>query len=705
MGEFLEVDDDSLLEGWAPFMRIWVDIDATQPLLRGTFLKFTNMPDSLWVNFKFEKLLDFCHKCGRFGHAYMSFLQFLEAEDNSGDLSLPYEVLLKGDPLPRSGSGRSLRENRANNVAWPLLTRFVCNTISQALQPPQNTNPASTHQTNPINNKINLEPKFLTITDPHSTPYYSTAPPTHIPKPTIPENTSQIQTNTTPVLNNREQSTHHPVPITESPSAQTNAYSMIDTIDTSDVLPYEASETNAAFVTECSSPHSATEEEASPAGVAQPDTRKILKRLVDISPLDPWLVMGDFNEIFSPDLKFGGAARDLSLIDNFHDAVNYGKLIRLEHTDCDFTCNNRAPNSLHVKECLNCGFVKTSWQQTFQYSCLHHLDYYSSDHRALKTKFNVINDTVSNTKYRSRFRYEALWLNDPECTDIMDRYWTDTDHSPLHQKRLNGTNDLALTGCKLEMLILNTSTPVLEVEKAINIQKKLHTDNGNTVTDFQGIADQFHAYFSNLFHTNGIDTPAINYILDSIPTTISSDMNDTLQQPFTSDEILSALHSMGSDKSLGPYGLGVTRHAPKVSHLQFADDSLLFCRTDACSLAAIKHTLDIYIVENLAWRLFDKPDSLLFRILHRRYFNRTGLLQAQLGTNPSYTWRSIHWGKELLLEGLSWKIGSSSSVHITDSWLPRYTNFKPLHVNNVDHNLRVSDLISSDRTWNITALK
>uniref|UniRef100_A0A803PJA0 Reverse transcriptase domain-containing protein n=1 Tax=Cannabis sativa TaxID=3483 RepID=A0A803PJA0_CANSA len=41
-------------------------------------------------------------------------------------------------------------------------------------------------------------------------------------------------------------------------------------------------------------------------------------------------------------------------------------------------------------------------------------------------------------------------------------------------------------------------------------------------------------------------------------------------------------------------GLGVNRQAPKVSHLLFADDSLLFCHTDARSLAAIKHTLDLY---------------------------------------------------------------------------------------------------------------
>ncbi|XP_030502832.2 uncharacterized protein LOC115718003 [Cannabis sativa] len=110
----------------------------------------------------------------------------------------------------------------------------------------------------------------------------------------------------------------------------------------------------------------------------RPHTWRVLKRLADIFPIDPWLVMGDFNEIFSPDLKVGGATRDLTLIDNFHEAVNY-------------------------------------------------------DHRALKTEFHTSNDPPLNQKFRSRFRYEALWLNDPECNEIVDRHWTTSDHNSLHQ--------------------------------------------------------------------------------------------------------------------------------------------------------------------------------------------------------------------------------------------------------------------------------
>ncbi|KAF4352608.1 hypothetical protein F8388_019671 [Cannabis sativa] len=173
MGEFLEVDDESLMEGWGPFMRVRVDMDATQPLLRGTFLKFINMNDSLWVDFKYESLPDFCHKCGRLGHTYLSCLQFLEAEDNSGDTSLPYGVWMKGDPLPRPGVGRPLRGSKANNVAWPLLTRFVRNTIQQALQPPPNTIPASSHQNPIISNITKIPPQLITNTNPHSTAHPS----------------------------------------------------------------------------------------------------------------------------------------------------------------------------------------------------------------------------------------------------------------------------------------------------------------------------------------------------------------------------------------------------------------------------------------------------------------------------------------------------------------------------------------------------
>ncbi|KAL7181875.1 hypothetical protein ACSBR1_040731 [Camellia fascicularis] len=54
------------------FLRLRVELDVTKPLPRGFFLKqfgtSTRATKELWIDFKIEKLSDFCFDCGRIGH-------------------------------------------------------------------------------------------------------------------------------------------------------------------------------------------------------------------------------------------------------------------------------------------------------------------------------------------------------------------------------------------------------------------------------------------------------------------------------------------------------------------------------------------------------------------------------------------------------------------------------------------------------------
>lgn len=52
-----------------------------------------------------------------------------------------------------------------------------------------------------------------------------------------------------------------------------------------------------------------------------------------------------------------------------------------------------------------------------------------------------------------------------------------------------------------------------------------------------------------------------------------------------------------------------------------------------------------------SWRIIRNPDSLLAKVLRGRYFKTRNFLNAPLGHNPSYTWRSIVWGQELFKKG------------------------------------------------------
>ena len=61
------------------------------------------------------------------------------------------------------------------------------------------------------------------------------------------------------------------------------------------------------------------------------------------------------------------------------------------------------------------------------------------------------------------------------------------------------------------------------------------------------------------------------------------------------------------------------------------------------------------------WRLLQNPHSLLGQVLRVKYFPDGTFLKARLGSRPSFAWRSILWGRKLLIIGLRWRIGDGTS--------------------------------------------
>jgi hypothetical protein len=77
------------------------------------------------------------------------------------------------------------------------------------------------------------------------------------------------------------------------------------------------------------------------------------------------------------------------------------------------------------------------------------------------------------------------------------------------------------------------------------------------------------------------------------------------------------------------------------------------------------------------WRLLHNPHSLAGQILKAKYFPRVDFLGASLGRRPSFAWRSIMSSKDLIQEGMKWRIGNGNLVKIWgDKWLPTPTTYK-----------------------------
>ncbi|XP_019090119.1 PREDICTED: uncharacterized protein LOC109128363 [Camelina sativa] len=71
-----------------------------------------------------------------------------------------------------------------------------------------------------------------------------------------------------------------------------------------------------------------------------------------------------------------------------------------------------------------------------------------------------------------------------------------------------------------------------------------------------------------------------------------------------------------------------------------------------------------------AWFLLNTPNSLLSRVYNARYYVNTNLMEACLGSRPSYAWQSILFGRELLERGLLTSIGDGGQTSVwLDKWV------------------------------------
>ena len=102
------------------------------------------------------------------------------------------------------------------------------------------------------------------------------------------------------------------------------------------------------------------------------------------------------------------------------------------------------------------------------------------------------------------------------------------------------------------------------------------------------------------------------------------------------------------------------------------------------------------------WRLISNPNSLVAQIYKVRYYPHGDIFRAKIGSNPSYTWRSIFNGLEVVKRGTRCRVGNGNRIHIwEDKWLPTPTTYKVISpLKPFDDYPRVSMLIDRDtRRW------
>ncbi|POO04030.1 Endonuclease/exonuclease/phosphatase [Trema orientale] len=156
-------------------------------------------------------------------------------------------------------------------------------------------------------------------------------------------------------------------------------------------------------------------------------TWDLLDRLKSVSIQDPWLVMGDFNEILSHEDKSGGSLRSEHSMTAFRNVIDLCCLRPLDYTGVKFTWEKKSPGIKNIKERLDWAMINQHWLPCSKSIELEHLDFYNSDHRALLVSiYDNMDAQVSYVKRRcSRFRFKALWLEEKESYEIIKNAWKD----------------------------------------------------------------------------------------------------------------------------------------------------------------------------------------------------------------------------------------------------------------------------------------
>ena len=102
---------------------------------------------------------------------------------------------------------------------------------------------------------------------------------------------------------------------------------------------------------------------------------------------------------------------------------------------------------------------------------------------------------------------------------------------------------------------------------------------------------------------------------------------------------------------------------------------------------------NLALLAKQAWRLIHNTYSLFFRVYKSRHFPNCLFMDAELGSNPSYVWRSLLAAREIIWEGSRWKVGDGNTIGVTThGWL----SHRPVFLGEQHIGLKVKDLIDSN---------
>ena len=142
-----------------------------------------------------------------------------------------------------------------------------------------------------------------------------------------------------------------------------------------------------------------------------------MESLSHVSAL-PWLCIGDFNEITSATEKAGGTVRPARQMTRFHDVIHFCGFHDLSFHGVPYTWFKNQPSEWRLRIRLDRALANHPWKSKFVGAEVHHVPMSTSDHSLLALRLPKVEED-RNRRGQRMFRFEAMWLRDPQCDEVV----------------------------------------------------------------------------------------------------------------------------------------------------------------------------------------------------------------------------------------------------------------------------------------------
>jgi hypothetical protein len=343
----------------------------------------------------------------------------------------------------------------------------------------------------------------------------------------------------------------------------------------------------------------------------------LLRHLASLSP-EPWLCLGDFNEIVCMGEKTSKAARSYSQIRAFQCALSDSGLGDLGFKGPKFTWCNGREGSENNKERLDRAVANAEWCSLFNLVNVEVLPRTCSDHSPILVSASSTREVVwpkSNI-----FRFEAAWAKSKEQGEVIKKVWRakfnsespwvtvmrnleksrnalklwassqkismeqriETLQKQISLIQLRGDGDFLVEEKRLKEE-LNNALDMEELKwmqrakinwlkngdrnskffhayasyrSKKNFISKVKDKNGLLCVTKDSIEEAFVSYFKEVFSAG--DHVEVEPCIRALECKVSPEMNSRLLFPFTKEEINIALSQMSPLKAPGPDGMSAS---------------------------------------------------------------------------------------------------------------------------------------------------